>query len=186
MGTVTFSDVGNMGSPTIWYGSVYYADDNEIWLYNGTYGAIYTGYNFTYSNGALVGGTLTGYIQARNISTDYYGNVTGYTEMYRGEGFSIPAATAYYYIQTAKDALGFIEYTMSGGDIIKGSAARLKRESKRRARIDPELIHADFVIHPEMNFNSSPTSGFFEQARRSGEKTAQILLPDLKVAMSAK
>ena len=66
------------------------------------------------------------------------------------------------------------------------SAARLKRESKRRARIDPELIHADFVIHPEMNFNSSPTSGFFEQARRSGEKTAQILLPDLKAAMSAK
>ncbi len=116
MGTVTFSDAGDMGSPTIWYGSVSYADDNEIWLYNGTYGAIYTGYNFTYSNGALVGGTLTGYIQARNISTDYYGNITGYTVMYRGEGFSIPAATAYYYIQTAKDAWSFMEYAMSGGD----------------------------------------------------------------------
>ena len=109
-----------MASPTIWYGSVYYADDNEIWLYNGTYGAIYTGYNFTYSNGAVVGGTLTGYIQARNISTNNLGTLT-YTEMYSGEGFSASAATAYYYIQTAKDPSGFLTYVMSEADIINGS-----------------------------------------------------------------
>jgi len=122
MGTLTFSDAANMASPTIWYGTVYYADDNEIWLYNGNYGGVYLGSNFTYSNGAVVGGTLTSYIQARNVAVDYFGNLT-YTEMYRGEGFSLSAQTAYYYIQVARDAGGFMRYAMSGADIVNGSAS---------------------------------------------------------------
>ncbi len=63
------------------------------------------------------------------------------------------------------------------------SPSRLEREAKRRARIDPELIHADFVIHPEMSFNSWPTQTFFEHARQSGERAAKRLLPDLQEAM---
>ncbi len=121
MGTLTFSDAANMASPTIWYGSVYYADDNEIWLYSGTYGGVYLGSNFTYSNGAVIGGTLTSYIQARNVAVDYFGNLT-YTEMYRGEGFSLSAQTAYNYIQVARDASGFMRYAMSGADVVVGSA----------------------------------------------------------------
>lgn len=121
MGTLTFSDAANMAAPTIWYGTVYYADDNEIWLYNGTFGGVYLGSNFTYSNGAVVGGTLSSYIQARNVAVNNLGNLT-YTEMYRGEGFSLSAQTAYYYIQVARDAGGFMRYAMSGTDIINGSA----------------------------------------------------------------
>ena len=121
MGTLTFSDAANMASPTIWYGSVYYADDNEIWLYSGTYGGVYLGSNFAYSNGAVIGVTLTSYIQARNITVDYFGNLT-YTEMYRGEGFSLPAQTAYNYAQVATDASGFMRYAMPGADIVIGSA----------------------------------------------------------------
>lgn len=64
------------------------------------------------------------------------------------------------------------------------SASRLEREAKRRARIDPELMHADFVIHPDIGFGTVPTSAFFEHARKSGELTAKRLLPILQAAMA--
>lgn len=63
-------------------------------------------------------------------------------------------------------------------------ASRLEREAKRRARIDPELMDADFVIHPDLGFGTSPTPQFFEHARRAGEITARRLLPRLKEALA--
>lgn len=63
------------------------------------------------------------------------------------------------------------------------SAARLEREAGRRARIDPELQHADFVIHPDMGFATRPAPAFFRMARQSGEREAQRLLPQLKAAL---
>jgi NTE family protein len=63
--------------------------------------------------------------------------------------------------------------------------SRLQREAKRRARIDPELMNADFVIHPDLGFRTVPTSAFFEHARRSGEHAASRLLPSLQAAMAA-
>lgn len=65
------------------------------------------------------------------------------------------------------------------------SASRLEREAKRRARIDPELMHADFVIHPDLGFGAVPTAAFFEHARRTGESAAGHLLPGLQAAMAA-
>ena len=65
------------------------------------------------------------------------------------------------------------------------SVGRLEREARRRARIDPELMNADFVIHPDLGFGTSPTPAFFEQARRSGESAARLLLPSLQAAMAA-
>lgn len=65
------------------------------------------------------------------------------------------------------------------------SAGRLERETRRRARIDPELMNADFVIHPDLGFGTSPTPAFFEQARRSGEHAARRLLPSLQAALAA-
>lgn len=65
------------------------------------------------------------------------------------------------------------------------SASRLEREAKRRARIDPELMHADFVIHPDLGFGTVPTPAFFEHARRIGEQTARRSLPSLQAAIAA-
>lgn len=65
------------------------------------------------------------------------------------------------------------------------SASRLEREAKRRARIDPELMLADFVIHPDLGFNTWPTPAFFAHARRSGEMAANQLLPKLRAALAA-
>ncbi len=64
------------------------------------------------------------------------------------------------------------------------SVPRLLREAKRRARIDPELMQADFVIHPDLGFGTVPTPAFFEHARRSGENAAIRLLPSLQAAMA--
>jgi NTE family protein len=65
------------------------------------------------------------------------------------------------------------------------SAVRLEREFRRRARIDPELKYADFVIHPDLGFGTSPTPAFFQHARHSGERAARLLLPRLEAAMVA-
>lgn len=65
------------------------------------------------------------------------------------------------------------------------SASRLEREARRRARIDPELLQADFVIHPDLGFATLPTPAFFEHARRSGEAEVKRLLPALQAALAA-
>lgn len=80
-----------------------------------------------------------------------------------------------------------IDVTARPGSAPAGvSNSRLEKEAKRRGRIDPELADADFVIHPEMSFNSWPTREFFEHARKSGENSARQLLPALQALMAAK
>lgn len=44
--------------------------------------------------------------------------------------------------------------------------------------------NADFVIHPDMGFEASPSSAFFEKTRRSGEHEARRLLPSLLNALA--
>ena len=53
----------------------------------------------------------------------------------------------------------------------------LERDAKRRARIDPEVKLADFLIHPDMGYLASPSQGFFTKARNAGEATAREVLP---------
>jgi NTE family protein len=65
------------------------------------------------------------------------------------------------------------------------SQARIEKERKRRERIDPQLILADFVIQPDIGFNTSPTNKFFKHAKSSGERTAELLLPSLESALKA-
>lgn len=80
-----------------------------------------------------------------------------------------------------------VDVTARPGSAPEGtSATRLEREARRRSRIDPELQHADFVIHPDMGFATRPTPAFFRMARQSGESEAQKLLPQLKAAMEKK
>lgn len=57
------------------------------------------------------------------------------------------------------------------------SAAWLERDAKRRSRIDPEVIAADGLIHPDMGYLASPLRSFFVKAQTSGETTAREMLP---------
>ena len=79
-----------------------------------------------------------------------------------------------------------VDVTAVPGSAPPGTAdSRLLKESKRRARIDPELVNADFVIHPDLGFGTVPTSSFFEKARNIGEQEANRLLPRLQAALVA-
>lgn len=69
---------------------------------------------------------------------------------------------------------------------IDTSISRLEREGKRRNRIDPELAMADFVIQPDLDFQTYPTPSFFQHARKSGEEAAKAMLPKIKDAISVK
>ncbi len=75
---------------------------------------------------------------------------------------------------------------LPGSAPVDTSDSRLAREARRRARIDPELVDADFVIHPDMGFGTVPTPNFYKHARQSGEDTTQSLLLPLKQAIADK
>lgn len=57
--------------------------------------------------------------------------------------------------------------------------ALIERDRKRRARIDPEVASADFLIHPDMDYFAGPYRAYFTQARIAGATTTRELLPDL-------
>ncbi len=117
MGTVTFQNRAEMNNPSIWYGDVDYYDSNyiAIWEGLGGRGGIYVG-KFKYSNGAVSGGTLTGYISASNVYS-----YSDYDIDYIAEGFSLSANTAYNLIQSG-NAEGFQAWVLSENDTINGSA----------------------------------------------------------------
>lgn len=58
-------------------------------------------------------------------------------------------------------------------------AARRERDTRRRARIDPELARADFVLQPDLGYDAGPWRGYFIESRRIGEATARDRLPAL-------
>lgn len=53
------------------------------------------------------------------------------------------------------------------------------RDIRRRARIDPEVSKADFLIHPRLGYRAGPRRGYFVESRQIGEATARALLPAL-------
>ena len=57
--------------------------------------------------------------------------------------------------------------------------AWIERDRKRRARIDPEVASADFLIHPDMDYFAGPYRAYFTQAQTAGATTTRRLLPDL-------
>jgi NTE family protein len=55
----------------------------------------------------------------------------------------------------------------------------LARDAQRRARIDPEVKMADFLIHPDMDYQAGPFKAYFKQAQLAGELEARLRLPQL-------
>ncbi|MBL8310324.1 MAG: patatin-like phospholipase family protein [Burkholderiales bacterium] len=66
------------------------------------------------------------------------------------------------------------------------SAATRERDLRRRARIDPEVAQADFVIHPELIYQPSPFQSYFIDARQRGEAHARERLPALQAALRSR
>lgn len=59
------------------------------------------------------------------------------------------------------------------------SAADRRRIAQRIARIAPEALQADFLIHPEIGFAASPRQSYFRHARAAGQARARHHLPML-------
>lgn len=53
------------------------------------------------------------------------------------------------------------------------------RDVIRRVRIEPEVAHADFLIHPDLDYWAGPRRSYFLHARAMGEATARQALPAL-------
>lgn len=55
-----------------------------------------------------------------------------------------------------------------------------QRDQRRRARIDPEVARADFLIHPDLGYWAGPWRSYFTACRAIGEATARQALPALQ------
>jgi len=64
------------------------------------------------------------------------------------------------------------------------SPALRERDQRRRARIDPELLQADFVLQPPTGYKAGPWRSYFVDARERGEAYARERLPALRAALA--
>ena len=65
------------------------------------------------------------------------------------------------------------------------SRAMRERDLRRRARIEPEIARADFVIHPDLEYRAGPFRSYFISSRQRGEAHARAVLPALQAALRA-
>lgn len=65
------------------------------------------------------------------------------------------------------------------------SAASRERDLRRRARIEPEVAKADFLIHPDLEYRAGPFKSYFVSSRQRGEAHAREVLPALRTALEA-
>ena len=73
-----------------------------------------------------------------------------------------------------------VDVSAREGTAPQGTAqSLLVRDAKRRSRIDPQVAKADFLIHPEMQYQAGPSRAYFVQAQTAGETTARQVLPKL-------
>ena len=66
------------------------------------------------------------------------------------------------------------------------SQAMKVRDTRRRARIAPELAQADFVFHPDLEYRAGPFRSYFVSSRQRGEAYARERLPVLRQALTAR
>lgn len=66
------------------------------------------------------------------------------------------------------------------------SESMRQRDLRRRARIDPEVSGADFLIHPELDYQAGPFRSYFVASRAAGEVTARALLRKLQSRLEAR
>lgn len=66
------------------------------------------------------------------------------------------------------------------------SQAMKVRDTQRRARIEPEVAQADFVLHPDLEYRAGPFRRYFVSSRQRGEADARERLPALRQALAAR
>jgi NTE family protein len=73
----------------------------------------------------------------------------------------------------------------AGSTPAEASESMRLRDERRRARIEPEVAKAHFLIHPDLPYRASPRRSYFTQSRAVGEATARECLPALQALLKA-
>lgn len=63
------------------------------------------------------------------------------------------------------------------------SPALRERDIRRRARIEPEVAKADFLIHPDLDYRAGPFTSYFVSSCQRGQVHARETLPALQAAL---
>jgi NTE family protein len=71
----------------------------------------------------------------------------------------------------------------AGSTPAEASEAMRQRDQRRRARIEPEVAKADFLIHPDLGYWAGPWRSYFVACRAIGEATARQALPALQAQL---
>jgi NTE family protein len=67
----------------------------------------------------------------------------------------------------------------AGSTPAQASESMRLRDQRRRARIEPEVAKADFLIHPDLPYWAGPRRSYFVASRAVGEAAAREALPTL-------
>ena len=73
-----------------------------------------------------------------------------------------------------------------GSTPAEASTTMRERDQRRRARIDPEVARADFLLHPDLDYWAGPRHSYFVAARDRGEAHARERLQALQAALDAR
>jgi NTE family protein len=61
-----------------------------------------------------------------------------------------------------------------------------ERDRRRRGRIEPEVAQADFLFHPDLEYQAGPFRSYFASSRQRGEAHARERLPALQAVLDAR
>jgi NTE family protein len=77
-----------------------------------------------------------------------------------------------------------VDVSARAGATPKDAPKKLReRDARRRARIEPEVVQADFLLHPDLDYWAGPRRSYFVDSRRRGEAYARQELPRLLEAV---
>ena len=92
---------------------------------------------------------------------------------------SLPVAVRFARASGAQFVIAVDVAAYDGSTPNDASEASRQRDLKRRARINPEVAQADFLIHPNLDYYASPFRPYFVSSRKIGEETARQRLDQL-------
>lgn len=98
---------------------------------------------------------------------------------------SLPVAVSAARAAGARFVLAVDVSAAAGTTPLDASASMRRRDTLRRARIEPEVAKADFLIHPALGYWAGPRRDYFVQSRQIGEAAARRALPALMEKLRA-
>lgn len=98
---------------------------------------------------------------------------------------SLPLAVSAARAAGARFVLAVDVSAHAGATPVDAPESMRRHDTLRRARIEPEVARADFLIHPDLGYWASPRRSYFVRSRQIGEAAARKALPALAERLRA-